>query len=332
MRITIASPERPGATSGNNVTSSRWARRITELGHDVETVAVEGADRFDAEVRSAACTSCDVVIALHARRCAGVVGTMGRRAPDVPVIVGLAGTDLYADLPGDPDARRAIDAAHRLIVLQPAALDRLADFANGPVLAAKARVVHQSVEPPLPPRRVDPDRFVVAVLAHLRDVKDPMLTAAAVRRLSPASRVMVVHAGAAHDETWRTRADAETVANPRYQWRGEVGRDEALDILASARLLAITSRLEGGANVVTEAIALGVAVIGTRVDGTTGLLGADHPGLVPVGDAEALASVIRRCEADPAFLAELTQRSVARQHLTDVRHEREQWRAVLDQL
>lgn len=332
MRIVIATPVRPGVSSGNDVTSQRWARRLAELGHDVEVRAVSGGEHFDAEVEGFAPVDADVVIALHARRCAGVVGSMVRHGSDVPVVVGLAGTDLYADLPSDPDAARAISAAAALVVLQPAAVDRLGRFDSGAELASKAHVVHQSVELPLPPRSADTDQFVVAVLAHLRDVKDPLLAARAARLLAANSRIEVVHAGAAHDDEWHQRAVDEASTNARYRWLGELERDESLRLLASAAVLAVTSRLEGGANVVSEAIALGVPIIATRIDGTTGLVGVDHPGLVEVGDVESLSGLMRRCETDARFLEDLTGRSLARQHLTHVEHERRQWRQVLDAL
>ena len=51
LRITVAVPERPVGTSGNDLTGQRWARRFSELGHDATVVAVP-ATRQDQSVAS----------------------------------------------------------------------------------------------------------------------------------------------------------------------------------------------------------------------------------------------------------------------------------------
>lgn len=328
MHVAIATPVRPGTSSGNDVTASRWQRRLAELGHHVEVVELtpaegEGFRSDSSDVAPAA----DLLVVLHARRCAAAVAGSKAARPDRPVVVALAGTDLYRDLPDDADAAAAIGAADRLVVLQPLAVDRLAGF--HPDLAAKAHVVQQSVEAPVPDRRVDPDWFDVVVLAHLREVKDPLMAARAARRLPTHSRVRVRHGGGAHDEAWASAARAEQADNPRYQWLGELDRDVARELLASASVLACTSRLEGGANVVSEAIASGVPVVGTAIDGNHGLLGSDYPGLVGSGDDDALARLLARLESDAAALAELQDRIDERRPSTEPAHERGQWASVL---
>lgn len=99
--------------------------------------------------------------------------------------------------------------------------------------------------------------------------------------------------------------------------------------MATASVLACTSKLEGGANVVSEAVAMGVPVKGTAIDGNYGLLGADYPGLVPVGDAAALAARIDELESRPSTLADLEERVAALRIRTDPETERSGWRAVL---
>lgn len=336
MRIAIVAPIRPGATSGNDVTAARWARRLAELGHETSVVPV-GADPADQITlgNHGDGAAADLLVALHARRCAPAVAWWNATFPDRPIVVGLAGTDLYHDLPDDADARRSLSFATRIVVLQPAAIDRLAGFDGD--AASKAHVVAQSVELPdvdgQPLRhRPDPGRFGIAVLAHLREVKDPLLAARAARLVRDGSRVRVDHAGVAHDDAWEKSAREEMDTNPRYHWHGELRRDEALRLLARSTVLACTSRLEGGANVVSEAIALGVPVVGTRIDGNTGVLGDDYPGLVDVGDAPALARLFERLEHDPTLLDDLRRRVTDRRPLTTPEAERDAWSIVLDAL
>lgn len=312
MKLEIVTPAPDGGWKGNRVTAERWARLLGDLGHDV---AVTGA-WSGAPV--------DVLVALHARKSAESVRRLAAERPGVPIVLALTGTDVYRDLEGSAEAQEAVRRAAALVVLQELALERVPEAARG-----RARVIHQSVDPPverIPPRE---DVFEVAVLSNLRSVKDPFLPAEAARRLPAESRVEVVHAGGPLDEGTAERAEAEAAANPRYRWLGAVPREEALALLARARLLALTSRLEGGANVVSEAIAVGTPVVATDIDGSVGLLGADYPAYVPVGDADALAALLRRVETDAAFLADLQARVAALRPLVEPARERQAWADLL---
>ncbi|MFN3215783.1 MAG: selenoneine biosynthesis selenosugar synthase SenB [Acidimicrobiales bacterium] len=325
--IVVAAPIRPTAQSGNDITAARWAQHLTGLGHHVRIVAVDersGPTGDDLGVLDSA----DVLVALHARRSAAVVRWWRSRPDRRPLVVGLTGTDLYVDMPDDSSAMASVEDADALIVLQRCAVDRLSGLR--PAWGAKARVVHQSIDPAtVPPRRLPAGEFRVVVLAHLREIKDPLLAARAVRLLDPSSRVRVHHGGGALDHGWATTAAAAAAGNPRWVWHGELARSAAMELLATAHVLACTSVAEGGANVVTEAIAVGVPVIGTRIDGNTGLLGNDHPGLVPVGDERALSVLLHRLETDPAELAQLQQRTDALAPIADPTTER---RALADLL
>lgn len=146
------------------------------------------------------------------------------------------------------------------------------------------------------------------------------------------SRVIVEHAGAAHIDEWRTRTELATSANPRYRWLGPLDRPASLMLLARATVLACTSRFEGGANAVSEAVAIGVPVVGADIGGNRGLLGHDHPGLVPVADHRALASLLYRLETEPGRLADLQRRVDRLQPITHVTAERDAWDALLGDL
>ena len=78
-------------------------------------------------------------------------------------------------------------------------------------------------------------------------------------------------------------ARAWMAREPRYQWRGEVSHGRALRLLARARLLVVSSRMEGGANVVSEALVAGVPVIASRIPWNVGMLGEGYPGYYQVG-------------------------------------------------
>ena len=152
-----------------------------------------------------------------------------------------------------------------------------------------------------------PAHFDVCVLSHLRAVKDPLRAAYAARRLPAASRVRVLHAGRALSTAMAARARREMARNPRYRWLGERSHAAALAMIARARVVVLSSRLEGGANVIGEAAVNGVPVLASRVPGNVGLLGARYEGLFPLGDTAALTDLLTRVETDQAFYARLVR-------------------------
>ncbi len=315
MKILLVTPAPPRSRKGNRVTALRWARFLRDLGH---SVAVE--QEYQRQ-------PCDLMVALHALRSFKSVQGFHRRHPDRPLILALTGTDLYGDIHTDPQAQQALEMAGRFIVLQPQGIDELPDH-----LRDRARVIYQSVKPPpgkFPPRKT---LFEVCVLGHLRPVKDPFRTALAARRLPPSSRLRVVHAGAALSPYMEERARSETNSNPRYQWLGEIPRWQALRLLSRCRLLVLTSKMEGGANVVSEALACSVPVLSSHIAGSVGLLGPDYPGYFPVGDTRALAALLARAETDLSFYQDLEIRCAGLRSLVGPARERRSWKELLSEL
>jgi glycosyltransferase involved in cell wall biosynthesis len=103
-------------------------------------------------------------------------------------------------------------------------------------------------------------------------------------------------------------------------------------LLARARALVLTSVMEGGANVVSEALACAVPVLSSRIAGSIGILGPAHPGYFAVGDTAALAALLGQAEDDRAFLARLRRRSEALAALVSPARERGCWRRLLREL
>jgi glycosyltransferase involved in cell wall biosynthesis len=143
---------------------------------------------------------------------------------------------------------------------------------------------------------------------------------------------VVVHAGRALTEQMQQAAVAEQQENGRYRWLGEVSRARARDLIARCRVLSLTSEMEGGANVLSEALAAGTPVLASRIACTEAILGADYPGLFPFGATEALARLLDRIERDPSFLADLARRCGARRSIVSPTREKAAWRALLREL
>lgn len=286
MNITVLTPAAARSRSGNRVTAVRWARVLRELGHRV---------RIDA---GQAPPPGDVLIAIHAYRSAEAVARHRERQPRSPLIVLLAGTDVYRFQHTHPQATLAsMAAADRLVGLHDlVAADIPAHFAS------KLCIIRQSASPLAGERRPAQRRFAVCVVGHLRAEKDPLRTAIAARALPAVSRIRIEHLGKARDEFWLEAARTEMRNNPRYVWRGEVAPGEVRRCFARSHAMVISSLMEGGANVVSEAIVAGLPVIASAIPGNVGLLGAGHPAYFPPGDEAALASLLARAESQAGFL------------------------------
>jgi glycosyltransferase involved in cell wall biosynthesis len=172
----------------------------------------------------------------------------------------------------------------------------------------------------------------VAQLAHLRPVKDPLLAAQASKLLPDTSRIRIDHAGAALDTELGTQAARESHHNPRYRWHGDLSRHQALQLLSASRLLVLTSRHEGGANAISEALAADVPVLATHIPGTISLLGPDYPGYFPVADPTQLAHLLHRAETNPDWYHTLREHCATRQHLVDPKLEHDTWRQLLTEI
>lgn len=313
--ILLVTPTPPDSPHGNGVTARRWAEILRGLGHEVDIAQGCRAGPYRA------------LIALHARKSASAVRCFRADHPAAPVVLALTGTDLYPDLNAAGVDNGVLEMASRLIVLQPLGLAQLE-----PELRKRAMVVVQSV-PRIPRLPARADRFEVALLAHVRPVKDPFVLAAAVRRLPASSKVHVTHVGEARDDVLAGRLAAESASNPRYDWLGPVSRAEALRLLARSRLMAITSRHEGGANVISEALAAGVPIISSLIPGSAGLLGGHYPGYFPPGDADTLARALLAAEQDrDGYYRSLHQCCEALRPLVDPRRERDALAGLVSEL
>jgi putative glycosyltransferase (TIGR04348 family) len=297
MKITLVTPAPPHSRHGNRNTAARWAGLLRELGHRVALQVIwDGAPA-------------DLMIALHARRSADSVARFRAAWPARPVVLVLTGTDLYRDIRMDAGARRSLALADRLVVLQDMGLRELSS-----VERRKARVIYQSarIVKPRPPLT---SCFEVVVSGHLREEKDPFRTAAALRSVPPASRIRVTHIGGAMTVAMASEARTWMALEPRYRWRGERPHGEALRILARSRLMVISSRMEGGANVVGEALAAGIPIVASRISGNIGMLGHDYAGYFTVENEHALARLLLKAENDPAFLQLLRRQGARRRRL-----------------
>lgn len=310
--IALVTPAGPTRRTGNRISGGRWARILRASGHRVKAL-----DRYEHE-------RCDLLIALHARRSHESVHRFRQLHPDKPVVVVLTGTDLYHDIHVDENARESLRLADRLVLLQRKGLDEIDSS-----LHDKARVIYQSAEP-RPGRPGDRNlRFTVATVGHMRSEKDPFRTAMAVRSLPAASRIRVVHIGAAFEDSFARRARQEMERNPRYRWVGEWPHWKTRQFMARSHIVSITSRMEGSSNVLCEALASGVPVAASRISGLIGTLGDDYPGYYELGDTAGLKRLLLRAENDLPFYDNLTQHCSEVAPLVNPQREIHTWQELI---
>ena len=311
--IHIVSPASARENNGNWQTASRWRRH---LARDYRVTIGPGWQAGDPVP--------DLLIALHARRSAAALAAFNDAHPDRPLLLVLTGTDLYRDIRDDAAAQASLARAHALVVLQPRGLDELPDDVH-----AKTHVIYQSATRLRPARPRMP--LDVAMIGHLREEKDPRTFMAAAPLVgTPGVRRRRI--AAALDPALGRRAQETQDATPTYRWLGALSHMATRRRLRRCHAMVIASRMEGGANVIIEAVTSGVPVLASNISGNVGMLGDDYAGLFAPGDAQALARLIERSATDPRFADRLRRQCAARAALFAPAAERARLLDLVDNL
>jgi putative glycosyltransferase (TIGR04348 family) len=312
-QVGIASPAQALSNNGNWHTAARWAQHLSPVAE------VSIFEQWTGQPLR-------ILIALHARKSAASVAEFRRDMPQGRIVLVMTGTDLYRDLPDDPLALASMALADTIVVLQSRALRVLPAAA-----ARKARVIVQSSDAEPRPARApspgQPTRFIA--IGHLREVKDPLTYARAAARLADDVRIDCEHVGEALDARLAADLREATKDCPRYRWLGGLPHAVALEHLKAADVLVHPSRMEGGANVVIEAVRSGVPVLASAIDGNIGLLGEGYEGYFEPGDDAGLSRLMQRFATDSAFSTALADHCDALRDAFSPRREAEAVRALV---
>lgn len=300
LNVSLITPAGPKSRAGNRATATRWANLLQGLGCRVRILGPNDSPNQAGDGNGGP----DLVLALHAWRSHAAIRAWRQAFPTCPLILVLTGTDVYRFQFSHPGTTLAsLELADALVGLHDCVYEDIPERFH-----SNLHIVHQSALPPPSAAPAPSTRhFDVLVAGHLREEKDSLRSAYALRDLPSDSRLRVIQLGGAHSEDWAQAAREEMKRNPRYRWLGEQARWQVRQWMARARLMVISSRMEGGANVVSEACAAGLPIIASHIPGNRGLLGEDYAGYFPVTDTEALRDCLLRAETEASFLNTLRE-------------------------
>ncbi len=316
MDIILVSPAAVQSSNGNFTTANRWKKILQSLGHRVDLKKTYGGKKYD------------LMIALHAWRSADAIQTFKRQQPGKPLIVALTGTDAYQFIhTHSQKTLKSIELADYLIGLHSLIKAKIPQqYAN------KCHIIFQaSTLKPLRNKKITKG-FNVCIAGHLRDEKDPLRAAYAARLLPYNSKIHISHYGKAHNKLWANKARIETISNYRYRWHGEISQSLLRVKFSQAKVMVLSSLMEGGANIISEAIMSDLPVIASNIDGTVGLLGKDYSGYYQVGNTQQLKTLLFRCERDEKFYNQLQHQCRTHQKLFTRHREIHSWKNLLSKV
>jgi putative glycosyltransferase (TIGR04348 family) len=294
--VVLVSPAMAESNNGNWHTAYRWANFLSN--HcDIALLPHWPSPLLQRTPQA--------LVALHALRSAVSIRAWAKAWPDKPLVVVLTGTDLYRDIHNDAQAQQSLALATHLVVLQDAGLAALPE-----IWRSKTQVIYQSA-PALKPADKSTRRFGVLMVGHLRDEKDP-LTFMRAAACDFAAGVHFEQIGMALAPTFADVARATEQHTARYRWFGGLSRAATRQRIKRAHVLVNCSLMEGGAQVILEAVQSGTPVLASRISGNIGMLGETYAGYFSPGDDAQLAALVRRCAAEPDFLALLQRQCSAR--------------------
>tara|TARA_B100000674_G_scaffold391404_1_gene335406 strand:- start:4235 stop:5200 length:966 start_codon:yes stop_codon:yes gene_type:complete len=312
MNIVIITPAPKGSRSGNRASANRWAAIFRNLGHKVKVLTeYSGEDT-------------DFMVALHAWRSANSIKKFSEMHPDLPLVVVLTGTDAYRFI--NTHKKTTTDSLKVATII--VGINHLIKNILPKEYLSKLRVIVQSAKPNLN-RRPLKRLFNVCFAGHLREEKDPETLFEAIRELPKISKIKVNAYGKAHSKKWEKIAIDEMKKNDRFQWHGEISHANLRNKFSSSHLLISTSIMEGGANVISEAIMADLPIIASDIDGNIGLLGQDYPGYFKVKNAKSLKDKLLQIETNPKSYNDLIRKCISLKSNFKPENEMSGWKKLI---
>lgn len=316
--VRILTPFGAASGMGNWRTATRYAQMLRSSGLNASVYEPSRID--DACLNSGQRI---VAIVLNAARSAEQLHAFVQA--DIPVMLVMTGTDLYGVLRQEKSdtaeyrsAEAAMQAATKIVALQQEAAQEISD--RWPQLADRVSVLLQTSPlrrpfAPLVTSQSKTVRFLIA--AHIREEKDPRTGFLGFHKAFPegwAKRadgrrvpVRLLHVGGYRDKALMQELILMSTQYPGILLEGPLTHAETMRMMTHVHCLIQPSVSEGGALVVSEAVACRLPVIASNIPAHRSQLGADYPGLFQVGDADHLAESLTRFVGDQKFIDALRQ-------------------------
>jgi glycosyltransferase involved in cell wall biosynthesis len=169
-------------------------------------------------------------------------------------------------------------------------------------------------------------------VGHLRNEKDPLTAVRAWTRIPRHLPITLTLIGRELDPALAHKVGALVRRDPRIRWEGEKTHVGTLDFIRRAGVLVNSSRMEGGAHVIAEAILGGTPVLASRMPGNLGMLGDRYDGYFRAGNAQALARTLIRFFRDRRYATTLARQCRERRALFAMAREKRAVRSLVARL
>lgn len=233
----------------------------------------------------------------------GVVAGLASRVTGRPVVTTLRGTDVQWGEEGFVFrlAIRMCGALNQhVVVIGRAMADRVIRWM--PKRRDKVVVIPNGVGSPFSALRVPTSSgYTVGVIGNLISGKkvDTVIRAfEAIAKTRHTARMLVVGDGPERHKLIALARDLGL--DQQVVFTGMISPEQVPDRLAECTVLVLASSSEGRPNVILEAMAAGVPVIASDIDGVHEMIGANERGLLfPAGDEKQLAGCMQRLMRHP---------------------------------
>jgi L-malate glycosyltransferase len=294
MKIALLTPCYYPFVRGNSVTVRRIEKFLQAIGCEVRVFSLDVVTAEDT-CKGVKQFAPDIIHAFHGF-VSGRIARLISRSLKIPYIITLTGTDVYEAL---HDGRKeetvaALYDAAALVAFHKSIKSRLVeDFSS---FAAKCCVIAQGVEIPGSDYVHHNDfhpvegESVILLPAGLRPVKNVTFALPLLAKLhDQGTPLCFILIGPVLHRGYAAEVLAEFEQYPFAHYFGEVGNNAIGWFYDQSTLVLNTSSFEGGmANTVLEAMAMGVPVLGSNIEGNRSVIKDGITGLLYHGEADFL--------------------------------------------
>lgn len=184
----------------------------------------------------------------------------------------------------------------------------------------RIHVVRQGVEIARCPLRVRSDRLRFGFIGQVKPHKGVDLLLDAWSRLTgPRPRSLLLYGAAAGEEAYGERVTRMIARLPDAEWRGVFGAEQRWDVFSRLDVVVVPSRwVENSPNIILEAQAVGLPVVGTNIGGVAELVMHERNGLLFETDSVTdLSRQLQRLIDEPDLVGRLAHQSLPLRTLED---------------